>query len=172
MHVDHTQTGGKKPWESNGLLKELETILAGDQPLDQKHRICLEKIAAHWEARTATLHRANHDTSTLHMVASIGIPEGLKKVTDVIPFGKGMAGICIQRGEPVTVCNLQTDDSGVAKPGAKETEVAGAIVLPIRQEIQGTIRGTLGIGRSEEHTYTPEETELLGACAKQLAETL
>jgi signal transduction protein with GAF and PtsI domain len=157
---------------SQTLLEELETILAGDQPLPDKHSQCLARIAREWEARTATLHRADSETRMIHMVASIGIPEGLKRVTEVIPFGKGMAGICVQRGEPVTVCNLQTDASGVAKPGAKETEVAGAIVIPIRGEESGPILGTLGIGKPEEHTYTPEETDLLVACARLLAETL
>ena len=42
-----------------------------------------------------------------------------------------MAGLAVQRKEPVSVCNLQTDASGAARPGAKATGMEGALVVPI-----------------------------------------
>ena len=44
----------------------------------------------------------------------------------VIPVGKGIAGQVIAQGQPVTMCNLQTDTSGVARPDAKQTGVGRA----------------------------------------------
>jgi GAF domain-containing protein len=57
------------------------------------------------------------------------------------------------------MCNLQTDTSGVAKPGARQTGVGGALCVPIRKD--GAILGTLGIGTVREYQYTTEETALL-----------
>ncbi len=117
----------------------------------------LSFLAEHFEARTVTLHASDAGQGLLRHVASIGLPPHVVELTAVIPFGKGMAGICYERGEPVTVCNLQTDDSGVVRPGAKDTRVAGALVVPLKRAT--TVVGTLGIGKSEDHEYTEAEIE-------------
>ena len=83
-----------------------------------------------------------------------------------------MAGICAERRQPVTVCNLQTDASGVVRTGARETGVAGAIVVPVFEPGGDRLIGTLGIGKAGEHTYTEPEQRLLSACAAVLAKGL
>jgi len=63
-----------------------------------------------------------------------------------IPMGKGRAGLAAQRRQPIQVCNPQTDGSGVAKPGAKLTQIEASIAIPI---LAGTsLRGVLGIAKS------------------------
>ncbi|HXI70215.1 MAG TPA: GAF domain-containing protein [Verrucomicrobiae bacterium] len=84
----------------------------------------------------------------------------------VIPVGKGIAGQVIAQGKPVTTCNLQTDTSGVAKPGAKQTGVGGALCVPIRDGDK--IVGTLGIGTRREYEYTPAETLALEDIGRSL----
>ena len=138
----------------------------------RRHQTALEAIADFFEASTATLHRADAESGLLHLLASRGIPEKLLPITRQIPFGKGMAGLCAVRREPVTVCNLQNDDSGAVRPGAKETGVAGAVVVPILEPGSGRLLGTLGIGKPAEHSYTGQELEVLGGCAQVIAGTL
>jgi signal transduction protein with GAF and PtsI domain len=70
-----------------------------------------------------------------------------------------MAGLAAERGEPVQVCNLQTDTSGVAKPGAKETGMEGSIALPIRFE--GRMLGVLGVAKPTIYEFKKEEIALL-----------
>jgi L-methionine (R)-S-oxide reductase len=130
----------------------------------------LEAIARDFGAVTATLHRADTDAQLLHMVAYMGLPEKLLPITQRIPFGKGMAGLCAARREPVTVCNLQTDDSGQARPSAKLTGVEGAINMPIFRDDQFV--GTLGIGKPAAHDYTDAERALLAECTHLLAPSL
>jgi putative methionine-R-sulfoxide reductase with GAF domain len=77
----------------------------------------------------------------------------------IIPVGKGIAGQVVAQNKPVSICNLQTDSSGVAKPSAKQTGVGGALCVPIRHNEK--IVGTLGIGTVRQHEYTPEETRAL-----------
>ena len=48
-----------------------------------------------------------------------------------IPVGKGMAGLAVERREPVNSCNIQSDATGDVRPGARATALAGAIVVPI-----------------------------------------
>lgn len=127
----------------------------------------LAAIIAHLNADSGTIHMIADD-GMLHLkAASKGIPEVVLNLVRVVPVGKGMAGLAAQRREPVTVCNLQTDTSGDVRPGAKQTGLEGAIVVPI---FEGeTVVGTLGIANRAERTFTKQESDLLIECGKALA---
>jgi GAF domain-containing protein len=153
------------------LVRDVEGLLASPASGDDRFDGALAAIARSFGAVTATLHRADVASERLHLVSQLGLPEPLIAITREIPFGKGMAGLCAVRGEPITVCNLQTDESGVARPGAKQTGVAGAITVPI-QARDGALLGTLGIGKPGAHDYTAAETQLLLGCASALARAL
>ena len=88
----------------------------------------------------------------------------------IIPAGKGIAGQVVAQNKPVTICNLQTDSSGVAKPGAKQTGVGGALCVPIRDGDK--LIGTLGIGTARQYEYTAEETAKLEQIGSKIAESL
>src|SRR6266705_5334668 len=126
----------------------------------------LHDTIAKFNAETGTIHRLHEPTQWLRLVAQVGLPPQLLDIVKVIPVGKGIAGQVIASGQPVTMCNLQTDTSGVAKPGAKQTGVGGALCVPIRDGDK--IVGTLGIGTSREHEYTPEETRALEDIGRSL----
>jgi L-methionine (R)-S-oxide reductase len=143
----------------------LENLSAAQDP-DQLLRLTLE----HFQAETGTIHILERD-GLLHMRAVAGtIPPPVLEAVRVIPVGKGLAGLAVERAEPVTVCNLQTDTSGQAKPAARSTGVQGSICVPMM--VGGKAVGALGIGTYQERTFTPEETALLlaagGAIGKKL----
>ncbi|MCB9769577.1 MAG: GAF domain-containing protein [Candidatus Omnitrophica bacterium] len=150
------------------LSQRVEEKLKGEA----NYQGALDCILEEFEAATGSIHRADHETRFLHLVVQKGIPEQILVVTTTIPFGKGMAGVCLERAEPVTMCNLQTDDSGVAKPGAKLTQVQGAIVVPIFSGDGETVIGTLGIGKPIEHDYTDQEIRILKDCALEFAKAM
>ncbi len=81
-----------------------------------------------------------------------------------------MAGVAAQRLEPVQICNLQTDDSGIARPSAKDTKVEGAMTAPMLYE--GKLYGTLGIAKSEPYDFTDEETAALMEVGGELLKKL
>jgi putative methionine-R-sulfoxide reductase with GAF domain len=104
------------------------------------------------------------------VTASPGIPEPVLAASRRIPLGKGIAGEAARTAKPVTLCNLQADTSGVARPGAKATGAGGSLCVPI---LDGTrVVGTLGIGWMTERAITPEESEALIAAARVLASPL
>ena len=82
---------------------------------------------------------------------------------------KGMAGLAWERNRSVATCNIKTDDSGDVRPGARQTGLNGAIVVPIRDKA-GTARGALGIGVQREYEYTAEETAELMRLGAELLE--
>ena len=119
---------------------------------------------------TGTLHRFDTTDQHLKLVAQQGIPEVLMPVVQSIPMGKGIAGAAAQTREPVEMCNLQTDRSGVAKPGAKQTQVQGSLAVPV---LDGEhLCGTLGIGKMVPYDFTAEEKSRLLEVARGVAEAL
>ena len=67
------------------------------------------------------------------------------------------------------VCNLQTDDSGVAEPGARETMMEGAIAAPIVGS-DGTLEGVIGIAKPEPYEFTPTECDRLMSAGAQIVQ--
>ena len=112
-----------------------------------------------FEADTGTLHRLGQD-GLLHLEAWAGsIPDELLPVIRTIPVGKGIAGLAVERNEAVDLCNLQTDQSGTARPGARQTGVRGSICIPVRA--RGKAVGALGIATEAERAFSEQEIALL-----------
>ncbi len=128
----------------------------------------LRLTAERFGAETGTIHRLGPD-GWLHLEATVGnIPAELLPVIQKIPVGKGIAGLAVERKAPVDLCNLQTDQSGAARPGARQTGVKGSICVPLMAGEDAV--GALGIGTSKERQFQQEETELLLAVGRILAE--
>ena len=121
-----------------------------NQTLQEK----LEEIIREFAADTGSIHLL--ENGVLMMKAHVGLPPHIISHVSTVPVGKGMAGLAAQRNEPVSVCNLQTDESGRFPSGAKATGVNGAIVVPIRDD-QGQMQGTLGIGVHRDYEYAADE---------------
>jgi signal transduction protein with GAF and PtsI domain len=131
----------------------------------------LKVVLEHFNAHMGTIHRLNAKDGHLYLLAaSAGIPEPVLAASRRIPLGKGIAGAAAASQKPVSLCNLQTDSSGVARPGAKATGAHGALCVPIFQE--STVVGTLGIGCQGDRVFTEAETEALLAVGRALAEPI
>jgi L-methionine (R)-S-oxide reductase len=130
----------------------------------------LRDTLARFQSETGTIHRLDAQTQLLHLVAQVGLPPQLLEVIKSIPVGKGIAGETVAKNRPVTICNLQTDATGVARPAAKQTGVGGAICVPIRRGDQ--IIGTFGIGTLREREYSAAEINALQDIANSLADVL
>jgi len=119
----------------------------------------LDLTVEHFHADSGTIHMLESD-GVLHLkAASKGLPEPVLAIVRRVPIGKGMAGLAVERAEPVSACNIQTDSSGSVQPGAKATGIEGALVVPIFQGEKAI--GALGIGNRAARTFSGEETALL-----------
>jgi putative methionine-R-sulfoxide reductase with GAF domain len=126
----------------------------------------LEEIVQRFGADTGSIHLL--EDGVLVLKAHIGLPPKVAEIVALVPVGKGMAGLAVERNEPVSSCNIQSDDTGDVKAGARQTGVNGAIVVPVRDS-QGRAAGALGIGTHHPYEYTPDETSRLLAEAAKLA---
>ena len=154
----------------NPLRGQVETILKTTPERDAALPETLRLILSDFQSETGTLHWLDTEKQLLHLAAQVGLPPQMLDVIKTIPVGKGIAGQTVAQNKPVTICNLQTDTSGVAKPGAKQTGVGGALCVPLYRNEK--IVGTLGIGTRRQHEYTPEETERLQEIADLIAASI
>ena len=132
----------------------------------------LAQVLRHFSCVTGTLHRTDPETGLLMLIAHQGIPSQILPILlpkiDNIPFGKGIAGCAAQRKEAVQLCNLQEDLGGVAKPDARQTNVQGALAVPIIVA-DGKVIGVLGIGKMQPYEFNESEVAELKAVAALLA---
>lgn len=153
-----------KLWENMGWRGDGEGM-SDSELLDKIGKVAGERtkvmdlVLAHFDADTGTIHMIGPD-GLLHLEAwAGGIPEPLLDIIRTIPVGKGIAGLAVQRREPVNLCNLQTDQSGDVRPGARATGVQGSICVPMMAG--ATAVGALGIATRRERDFTGDEVELL-----------
>lgn len=137
---------------SEQIKSKISAAVNGPTPDFQQ---ILADIVSAFDCTTGTIHFLNPKSKLLNLKAHQGIPDFLLPKLTEIPIGKGMAGIAAERREPVEMCNLQTDNSGVARPAAKETKVEGSIAVPML--LKGTLYGTLGIAKPVPYDFTEEE---------------
>lgn len=150
--------------DSHPLLDTIATLLdASPTPWDD----VLAAVTQHFDCPVGTVHLIDDADGMLHLKAQRGLPPPVLDKVQVIPVGKGMAGIAAERREPVQVCNLQTDDSGVARPGAKMTQMEGSLAAPMLKD--GAVRGTLGVAKPSAYEFSDEEASLLMAVGALLA---
>lgn len=138
-----------------------------DRPESADWENFLAAVVAEFGCTTSTLHRLDAGDGHLKLVASLRIPPPLIPVIQSIPVGKGIAGVAAERQAPVELCNLQTDTSGVAKEGAKTTQVQGSLAVPVMDGDR--LCGTLGIGKLVPYDFTEEEKERLLAVGRGIA---
>lgn len=154
----------------NKLNEQIVLLLKNGGPCEVVLEEALREVLKHFCSETGTIHRLDTEKQLLHLVAQAGLPPQMREIVKTIPVGKGIAGQVAARGGPVTICNLQTDTSGVARPGARQTGVGGALCVPVRDGDE--IVGTLGVGTMREHEYTPAETRELEEIGRAIGHLL
>lgn len=143
------------------LSAALESALATGSPVE-----VLRATLAHFQCAAGTVHLLRD--GALSLAAHENIPPPVVAIVQTVPIGKGIAGLAAERREPVSLCNLQTDTSGQARPAAKTTGMEGAVAVPMLRG--GDLRGVLGIAKPTAHDWSDaEKTELLAIAARLAA---
>jgi|SRR6187549_249312 L-methionine (R)-S-oxide reductase len=148
--------------ESNFLAEIDRSVRAGIEWND-----ALARILTEFAGDSGTIHLLGDD-GVLHLrAASAGIPQVVLDTIKDVPVGKGMAGLAVERRQPVNACNIQTDGSGDVRPGARATGLQGSIVVPILRGDDAI--GALGVANRSERTFTDAETARLLDVGRVLA---
>jgi len=132
-------------------------------------------------ALQAILEATNTVSGTVHLLEPGGVVMQLLAATDIppvvldkirqIPVGKGMGGVAVEKKQPVTTCNLQTDDAGgIIRQGARATGAQGAVAVPMMVGDQAV--GALGVATKEPRDFSRAEIDHILALASALGRGL
>ena len=157
--------------KNDPTLEKIDALLkeGGEDALPE----VLEVILEHFSCVTGTIHVLNGASDLLELKAQRGIPESIIDTVSRVPVGKGMAGLAAERRSAVQVCNLQTDESGDARPAAKDTRMEGCIAAPMFSgEDNEKLFGVLGVAKPTAHDYSDEEVEQLEQIGRMIATAL
>lgn len=145
------------------------SLPALNEPTKNWQQVLVE-ITSAFDCTTGTIHFLDEKTNLLKLQAHQGIPEFLLPKMSEIPIGKGMAGIAAERLEAVEMCNLQVDNSGVARPAAKDTKVEGSIAVPML--LNGRLYGTIGIAKPVPYDFSEEEVKDLLSIGAEISKLI
>ena len=132
---------------------------------NQAQQEWLESFIAQHGGIAGTVHVQRGED--LYLTAAHNIPPTVVAIVAHVPHGKGMAGMAQVKKSPVQTCNLQTDDTGNIKPGAKAVDVQAAVALPVLDR-EGAVRAVVGIAWSKEGEIGPAEEQAMMKLAAAL----
>ena len=158
------------PAARDTFLHEVRTRLAEDGSGEPTLLEVLDRVLRRFDCTTGTVHTLDPASGLLVLRAQRGIPPALLNRVGRIPVGKGMAGVAAEQRRPVQVCNLQTDASGVVRPGARETRMEGSVAVPML--VGGALRGVLGVAKPIPYDFRDDETAFLLDIAAILGDCL
>lgn len=127
----------------------------------------LDAALTHFDCQAGTVHWLGAD-GVLQLAAQRNLPPAIVGIIQTVPVGKGIAGLAAEKCEPVSFCNLQTDDSGRARPAAKTTGMEGSIAVPML--VDGELRGVLGIAKFSAYEWNDDQKASLLHIASLLGE--
>ena len=125
----------------------------------------LQDFLTKHEGAAGTIHL--FENGGLRLASAINIPPQVQQIVAWVPRGKGMAGLALERKEPVQTCNLKEDNSGDVRPGAKAVNARAAVAIPVSDGAVD-VRAVVGIAFSHDHAFTTAELDDLTAAASTL----
>lgn len=125
----------------------------------------LEAFLRRHSSVAGCVHLARPDGIVL--VAASNIPAEVQNAVAVLTPGKGMAGVTVERKQPVVIRDVQNDDSGVLRPRARTVRVRGSVSVPVLDE-DHELLAVVGIGFADDRDISEEEVAALGAAAADI----
>jgi len=132
---------------------------------NQAQQDWLESFVAEQGGIAGTVHVQRDED--LYLTAAHNIPPKVVAIVAHVSHGKGMAGLAQVKQQPVQTCNLQTDETGNIKPGAKAVDAQAAIALPVLDEA-GAVCAVVGIAWSKEGEIGPAQEQVMMKLAAAL----
>jgi hypothetical protein len=129
------------------------------------HQEWLEAFLRDLGAVAGSVHEQRGDD--LYLTAAHHLPPPVISAVAFVPRGKGMAGLAQVKKAPVQTCNLQTDDSGAVKPGAKAVNAQAAIAVPVLSDA-GEVLAVVGAAWMTEGEIGPEREQAIVRSAASL----
>jgi len=154
-----------------GIFEHITDLIRSAPTQEQGAEQALGAILDATTTTSGTVHLIPPGGQMMELLAARDIPPVVLDKVRTIPIGKGMAGVAVEKRQPVTTCNLQQDDAGgIIRQGARATGVQGALAVPII--VDDDAIGALGVATREPRDFTRAEVDTIVAMANVLGRAL
>ena len=147
--------------EARMLLSALDDIvgsITGEPPgriLEGDLDALLERIASLMDAKVCTLRVYDEKTRLLVLRAAYGVGPSYHE-KPALRVGEGIAGVVFEKGQPLAVTDIETDNRYVYRRYAAEQGVRSLMSSPIM--VRNRPAGTLTVYYSRPHVFEPEQS--------------
>ena len=150
------------------IAERISNLVASAPTRDEGVKLALDAILEATDTESGTVHLLPLGEAVMQLAASKNIPPVVIEKVRLIPVGKGMGGVAVEKKQPVTTCNLQDDDAGgVIRQGARDTGAKGAVAVPMLDGDEAI--GALGIATREPRDFSRAEIDRVMDLGRALA---
>lgn len=129
------------------------------------HQQWLEEFLTAFDAVAGSVHEQRGED--LFLTAAKNLPPPVISAVAHVPRGKGMAGLAQVRKSAVQTCDLQTDNTGAVKPGAKAVNARAGIAVPVLTP-GGDVLAVVGAAWMTEGDISPDREQVIMQAAASL----
>ena len=148
------------------LRDEIQRILDRQGTSDPAFGAVAEKLLADFDAEAAVVYTLDTGTGMLKLRCHTGIAQAASEKIRFLCVGKGLPGAAAGRREPVQGLR----DAKAACAEEREVLPEGSLFVPMLAD--ESLRGVLGIAKSFQREYAPDEVAALSAVARLIASYL
>ncbi|HEX4276617.1 MAG TPA: GAF domain-containing protein [Bryobacteraceae bacterium] len=129
------------------------------------HQQWLEEFLTAFDAVAGSVHEQRGED--LFLTAAKNLPPPVISAVAHVPRGKGMAGLAQVRKSAVQTCDLQTDNTGAVKSGAKAVNARAGIAVPVLTP-GGDVLAVVGAAWMTEGDISPDREQVIMQAAASL----
>jgi len=107
------------------------------------------------------------ETRELHVQARFGLVEFAGLMGDRVPYGRGVIGKIVDRGEPQYIGDVRQESLWLSKRFVEQAQIVSFAGIPLMNE--GRVLGVLSIFTRHRRLFSPDERTLMSAFASQAA---
>ncbi len=135
--------------------------------LQQVFDFAVKAAAEFLEVPSAWLWVPDEERRELRVQARHGLEEFAGLMVDRVPYGGGVIGRIMERGEPLYVADVRHESLWFNRRFLEQADVASFAAIPLIGE--GRVLGVLSVFTRRQRLFSPDERNLMSAFASQAA---
>lgn len=135
--------------------------------LQEVYDFAVKAAAEFLEVPCVWLWVPDEETRELHVQARFGLEKFAGLIADRVPYGRGVLGKIVDRGEPQYIADVRQESLWLNKRFLEQAEIISFAGIPLTSE--GRVLAVLSVFTRRRRLFGPDERTLMSAFATQAA---
>ncbi len=153
----------------NDLIGYIGEVVDAREQLHEMLELIVRMIAELLNAKRVSLMLLDKSRSELFIKMSFGIEEWVVENTRV-KVGQGIAGMVVERGEPLLIANIEENDIYIA-PNSPQYDTVSLVSVPLR--VNDVVVGVINVNnKTNGHPFDRDDLNLLMSFSERISRAL